>query len=1163
MSSPQVTWDTAPQPKPEVTWDESPTPTLKPSHEPIDYSKMSTALIASHMTGIPASMAYQNHDQVQAEFAKHNIDAPLPATIANDIKVGSENSIFGLAYRQRLPEHLQAPGQFDEFVAGLSTMVLDLPVYIAGMTGGAAVGNVPGAAMGTFAVPAAIRKSLMLQIERGNIKSFRDLMERTLAVSYESTKGAATGLVMEASGGATVPLKAALGPAAPAFTAVAKVAQQSAALELLTSLEEGRMPTAVGIAKNAALMGTLGLVAHGIPIAAGRGKQALMDVYAKDGTTPEQSATKLQAQPSVKPDMPEGLKPAIMLKASDGSDQVITGEHNTHSDLAEAMTGQRPVTIDELEADPKLADKVLSQPRTHVQQVIDRAYEIKSQAGEPLPPKSQFKSGRGFTNAAGDYLPRNQAKSLVKENEPDVYAKWAEITGDDKAEFHSADYKEARERVAAIKVAEGEPGVPKELADFYAGIRPELNDIKASNKSDGYGKEVLRTLLVGPRNSIRSNAEQLVGRLRELVPDSTDQQAISFMRDYRDDPGVLRTEIDDISKGDNEKLKTMIPAMEKALNPTPEMLEADKQITDYFTTANMLRSKYTKAGSSIDPARYSPRNFMKVEDEEAGVPSGSSARFSKRSPHDIRREYLHLLDPLKSGEIVAKTFNAFDELSIYGDRLGKSIANNGFMLELKNSELGKNGVAGQVPPELRAQLADTNILSSKELDELGGIPKDWVDLPGTGKTIVSNGKQFQMGFKVPPKIAKAVEPIMEGDTLSNVEAWRIAKLAQGYIKAVELGLSPFHLRAMTLSFVNNAGLDAYRMAMVTDNNSPEFEGMERYYALRGLETTKTQIPREAYRGLDMDAPKSRNELLNKVREGYEPIDKAFKSITKLTFEVVQRKFKVIDMAVRDAAWLADHKGATEAEHEIAMRSMAKEVNSVYGGLNWDVMGVSRNYQAVARMILLAPDWTFSNLAGLKYGLTEWGTPAGNASRMFMLKSFITGVALTQAMSKFVSGQYSDQWDKVYLGDDSKGKKMYSSMFLAGLPKDAWGLYTHNINDGFPAGIVTWGMNKAAPLAGTLVREAMNKDWEGKPIRNKADTALGKTGKNIEFAAENLVPAPFVIKDIAKGLINPDKDITYKDFLAAVIGASVYHETPKKQKLTLPKLQKKKLKQGTR
>ena len=1045
-------------------------PALKPSHVPIDHDKMAMSMLWSQMTGMPASLAYENQDQIHEELGNRGVEVPKLSTgIANDIKVGLQSTVIGLASRMKMPEQLKDPGLWDDFVSSVASVVGDLPVIISGVVGGAAagsevpiIGNVAGGVMGGFALPAAMRKSYMLQIEKGNIKDFGDLMYRTADVSLEATKGAATGLVFSKAGAATIPLKA-LGPVAePLAAATLKGVQQAAAITLAGDLLNEQVPNAREFERNVPVIVAMNLVTHGMPLKTSESKQALQDVYVKDGTTPEESATKLQAQPPVKPEMAEGLKPAIRITSKDGSPQVISGENETHSDVAERATGQRPVTIEELEADPKMADRVLSQPETHVQQVIDRAYEIKSEQGDAnLPPKSQLKSGRGFQTTSGDYLSRSQAKRWVKENEPDVYEAWAEITTGD--EFHSADYINARQRVAARDLAEGAPqlsGVPLEVAQFLAKNRSELNKIKAGDAGDGYGKSVIRTTFVGVRNTVRAQAEQLAGRLAKLVPDHVDQEALSFLRDYRDAPDELRAEIEDIRAGDNERLKRAIPSMERALEPTPAMLEADKKLTDYFTQANVLRRKFVDVGSSIDPARYSPRNFMLVEDEEAKGGTGT-ARFSKRSPHDIRREYLRLLDPLKSGEVEARTFNAIDGLRVYGDRIGTSVATSTFQMELENSQLGKNGVTGQLPPGLKDVIADSNILTPKEIEELGGIPKDWVDLPGTAKTVVSGGKQFRTGFKVPPMIAEAMEPMLQKDVLSGAQYWKVAKLTQAYIKSIELGLSLFHMRALTLSFINNAGIDAYREAMVSDNNSPEFELQERHAALYGVTTTKTGVPIEAYRGLRPDSLEDRNTLLAKVKEGYEPVDKVFKSMTRATFEVAQRKFKVIDFSMKEARWLAKHPQATEAEYGTSMRSIAKEVNAVYGGLNWDVMGVSANFQAIGRMFLLAPDWTFSNVANLKYA--SEGGAGGNAARAFWIKSFITGAIMTQGMSLFLTGQKSKQWDKVYLGKDEKGKELYSSIFFVGAPKDAISTINSTMRDGFPAGTIEFSVNKASPL----------------------------------------------------------------------------------------------------
>ncbi len=143
------------------------------------------------------------------------------------------------------------------------------------------------------------------------------------------------------------------------------------------------------------------------------------------------------------------------------------------------------------------------------------------------------------------------------------------------------------------------------------------------------------------------------------------------------------------------------------------------------------------------------------------------------------------------------------------------------------------------------------------------------------------------------------------------------------------------------------------------------------------------------------------------------------------------------------------------------------------------MGVSANYQAIGRMFLLAPDWTFSNVANLKY--VGEGGPGGAAARAFWLKSFATGLAMTQGMSLLITGQMSDQFDKVYLGEDDKGKKMYSSMFFVGAPKDAIGTFNSTIRDGFPIGTIEFAINKASPLIGTGVKLAEKTDWQGKPI----------------------------------------------------------------------------------
>ena len=168
----------------------------------------------------------------------------------------------------------------------------------------------------------------------------------------------------------------------------------------------------------------------------------------------------------------------------------------------------------------------------------------------------------------------------------------------------------------------------------------------------------------------------------------------------------------------------------------------------------------------------------------------------------------------------------------------------------------------------------------------------------------------------------------------------------------------------------------------------------------------------------------------------------------------------------------------------------------------------------------------------------------NATRVFWLKSFATGYAAheAQGMSLMLTGQMSKLSPSMYVGKDDKGKgNVLPACFLVGAPKDAVGLVTKVMKDGFPTGAVEFSINKASPLFGTGARMLVNKDWEGKPITKGKDDAGTKTVKELAFASGQLFPAPFVVKDIGERMLNPDEDLTYKDFLAGLVGASVYHE----------------------
>src|SRR6185437_5797460 len=357
----------------------NPTPVTLPPDFGSDTFK---AAVHAQMLGIDPGMAYTNREEIDKQLKSQGAgsydDGQLDDTIANDIKVGFESSIFGLHHREALPETIKNPGMIDKFVSGLSEMFADLPWYVAGgVVGGAAgseapvVGNAVGAAAGAFAIPSAMREALVLGIKDGEVKDFPDLLRRAGKVVWEGTKGAVLGAATELTGGiAPVIAKS------PLTSMAIKGLFQATGMTVAADVLEGHLPTAKDFAGNAALIIPLNLITHGLPLLTGDAKQAVMDVYAKDGKTPQETTETLNAQPPVKPDLPEGLRPAI--KHAEGVTEGDTTD--THDKLAERVLSYKPVSMEKLEAEPALADDVLQNPTVHDQDVIDRAWQIKSEA---------------------------------------------------------------------------------------------------------------------------------------------------------------------------------------------------------------------------------------------------------------------------------------------------------------------------------------------------------------------------------------------------------------------------------------------------------------------------------------------------------------------------------------------------------------------------------------------------------------------------------------------------------------------------------------------------------------------------------------------------------------------------------------------------------------
>jgi hypothetical protein len=202
------------------------------------------------------------------------------------------------------------------------------------------------------------------------------------------------------------------------------------------------------------------------------------------------------------------------------------------------------------------------------------------------------------------------------------------------------------------------------------------------------------------------------------------------------------------------------------------------------------------------------------------------------------------------------------------------------------------------------------------------------------------------------------------------------------------------------------------------------------------------------------------------------------------------------------------------------QSISKEVNAVYGGLNPELLGANRATVEIVRAVMLAPDWTFSNVFNLKYA-AERGTPAGRMARMFWVRAIAGGMAATQVMSLMMSGHASKNPTQVYFGKDRDGEDVYQNVFFKGAAGDAVNL-VHNVADyGAVEGLARSMAGKAAPIPRAGLQIATGRDFLGRTVVPKGMNPVAGTVRGALKTGEALAPVPFTIENLYNMLLGPD------------------------------------------
>ena len=678
--------------------------------------------------------------------------------------------------------------------------------------------------------------------------------------------------------------------------------------------------------------------------------------------------------------------------------------------------------------------------------------------------------------------------------------------------------------------------------DAVNALKSTLEDV--SDKDTG---ERIRTLAVGERDARIAETNQVREALGELLPDHVDREALTLYRDFKNRPGELLQFLngthpmyDELSPEERsaalEKIQKLEPVIESALNPSPEMLGADDALTHYFTEHLREGRELGFLDSKIPNEEYITHLLQPSMQQPSKIEQLLRGKFGpKRFKFSKQRFYPTMLHAVVGGARV-RTLDALDALGVYGEKYATTAAYHLLVDTLRDTEVGKWG--------------------SYKQQQAGNIPANWVELSPESR-IFRNEIPFltpegeaaiaHQSLFVPPEVEQAMRPILDPNYMTRVPGFQQGRAYQAYIKAVELGLSFFHVKALGLSALNNMGPGGVLQTTLADMKSPEFLDAEKAWTRAGLTTPILDRTAEVYIHM---RPNSLPTTAEKIRALpiLKQLDNAAAAISHFTFGIVQRKNKVVDASLKFAGWIANNPNATPEEMFKAQRQIAKEINAVYGGLNWEIMGHNRVTRELSKALLLAPDWTFSNVANLKYA-TEGGV-GGNAARFFWLRAAVFGLALTAGLSMLISGKLSKDPTRVMLGKDKEGKELTDNVFFVGAPGDVSSLVHNVVKYGVPVGVARTIAAKLGPIARAAEHMMSNQDATGRPIIPKKTTSdlfgnkLPGRAHEPTFVEKNLLgakelaketfPVPFSIGTIVSMLTDKKNHYTAGQYASALI-----------------------------
>lgn len=588
----------------------------------------------------------------------------------------------------------------------------------------------------------------------------------------------------------------------------------------------------------------------------------------------------------------------------------------------------------------------------------------------------------------------------------------------------------------------------------YVKNEPINIDIGKNDKVTAKG---LREEFSGVKNSQIVRGNQLADEIRTAVPDKLERQGMFWNKAANGDANILRQMAAD------PKLETYKPQIEKALNLSPEAKASLDKVTQYYNEAGSVSKELGTIKGITE--NYQNRIYT-PEPPKDFVSNELKQNLKQTTSHAKARVFDTEFQAAQAGKKFATT-DVADALSIHNEEMARVNTSRNLAQTMADNGLGQWTENGKMPADY---------------SKVGGIKK------GTES------------FVAPKGIAKGLEAIADPDFTKKIDSLRGIGKYQGIVKTVDLSYSFFHHLTMAAQTLAQGGWTAIKGLPIMDKmlSSPEFGQIEQDFTRNTGITSKVADNQDILRNL------LGGEEGLRSKPGIKQFLQGAEKGSNFLFGKLQRYLKVMDYGQKVSNWAGSHPTATDAEVTAFKRSLAKEVNSAYGGLNWEAMGMTKSNVSLLRTVLLAPDWTVSNIEQAKMAFGSEGAPAAKAAWGNYARAIVGGMAITEGLNKLLTGHFTNQNPTGHKMEVQVAPNVYVSLIRGG-PGDLVKLVS-NIQESGLAGVSRFAQGKLSPFIRTVIEGLSGVDYSGRSIYT-GNTALDKTKSGLSNLAASALPIP--------------------------------------------------------